>query len=54
MIEISEIKNFPFEIIGNLELFKNNLKNYDDFFVAIGDNVIRCDKISWLKKKKKI
>ena len=51
--KISEIKNFPFGIVGNLELLKKNLKNYDDFFVAIGDNVTRCDKISWLKKEKK-
>ena len=51
--KISEIKNFPFRIVGNIELLKKNLKNYDDFFVAIGDNVIRCDKISWLKKEKK-
>ena len=51
--KISEIKNFPFRIVGNIELLKKNLKNYDDFFVAIGDNVSRCDKISWLKKEKK-
>ena len=51
--KISEIKNFPFRIVGNIELLKKNLKNYDDFFVAIGDNVTRCDKISWLKKEKK-
>ena len=51
--KISEIKNFPFGIVGNIELLKKNLKNYDDFFVAIGDNVSRCDKISWLKKEKK-
>jgi len=51
--KISEIKNFPFGIVGNIELLKKNLKNYDDFFVAIGDNVTRCDKISWLKKEKK-
>ena len=25
--KISEIKNFPFRIIGNLELLKKNLKN---------------------------
>ena len=50
---INEIKNFPFNIIGNLESLKKSLKNYDNFFVAIGDNVSRCDKISWLKKEKK-
>ena len=50
---INEIKNFPFNIIGNLEFLKKSLKNYDNFFVAIGDNVSRCDKISWLKKEKR-
>ena len=50
---INEIKNFPFNIIGNLEFLKKSLKNYDNFFVAIGDNVVRCDKISWLKNEKK-
>ena len=51
--KISEIKNFPFRIVGNIELLKKNLKNYDDFFVAIGENVTRCDKISLLKNEKK-
>lgn len=48
---INEIKNFPFKILGNLDLLKNNMKNYDIFFVAIGDNKIRCNYISWLKKE---
>lgn len=51
--QISYIKNFPFGIVGNIEFLKKNIKNYDNFFVAIGDNTIRCDKISWLKKEKK-
>ena len=50
---ISKIKNFPFEIVGNIEFLKKNIKNYDNFFVAIGDNTIRCAKISWLQKEKK-
>jgi sugar O-acyltransferase (sialic acid O-acetyltransferase NeuD family) len=50
---INEIKNFPFNIIGNLEFLKKSLKNYENFFVAIGDSVVRCDKISWLKNEKK-
>ena len=49
----SQIKNFPFKIIGDLEFFKKNLKSYNNFFVAIGDNKARYDKISWLKKKNK-
>ncbi len=47
-----DIKEYPFKIIGNLDELKNNLKNYNDFFVAIGDNKIRHDLISWLKRKK--
>lgn len=50
--QIDKIKNFPFKIIGNVKLLKNNLKDYDDFFVAIGDNIKRHDQISWLKKEK--
>ena len=49
----TQIKNFPFKIIGNLELLKKNLKNYNNFFVAIGNNKTRHDKISWLKKETK-
>ena len=49
---MNEIENFPFKIIVSIELLKNNLKNYDDFFVAIGDNKTRYNKISWLKKEK--
>ena len=37
--KINEIKNLPFTIIGNLLQLKDNLKDYDDFFVAIGDKV---------------
>ncbi len=49
---VNEIKKFPFKIIGNLDQLKNDKKNYDVFFVAIGDNKIRYDQISWLKKEK--
>jgi len=49
---INDIKNFPFKITGNLNQLKNNLNNYDDFFVAIGDNKIRQNQIVWLKKEK--
>jgi sugar O-acyltransferase (sialic acid O-acetyltransferase NeuD family) len=50
--QINEIKKFPFKIIGNIDLLKKNLKNYDVFFVAIGDNKIRYEHISWLKNEK--
>lgn len=50
---VNEIKEFPFKIIGNLDQLKNDLKNYDDFFVAIGDNKTRQNQILWLKKEKK-
>lgn len=48
----NKTKKFPFKIVGNIDLLKNNLKNYDNFFVAIGDNKKRYDQISWLKKGK--
>ena len=49
---IDEIKNFPFTINGNLAQLKNDFKNYDEFFVAIGDNKTRHKKISWLREEK--
>ena len=48
--KINEIKKFPFIIRGNIDQLKSNLKEYDVFFVAIGDNQIRSEKIKWLKK----
>tara|TARA_B100000795_G_C22590605_1_gene357323 strand:+ start:48 stop:647 length:600 start_codon:yes stop_codon:yes gene_type:complete len=48
--KINEIKNFPFTIIGNLLQLKDNLKDYDDFFVAIGDNEARHKMILWLRE----
>ena len=50
--KIDEIKTFPFTICGNLSYLKDHLREYDDFFVAIGDNYIRHDKVKWLKKEK--
>ena len=50
--QMSQIKNFPFKIIGSMELLKKNQKKYNNFFVAIGDNKLRYDVISWLKKEK--
>ena len=46
----NEIQDYPFAIFGNLDDLKNHLDEYDDFFVAIGDNKTRSDKIIWLKK----
>ena len=50
--QVNKIKNFPFKVLGTLNHLKDNLKNYDVFFVAIGDNQIRHDKIKWLIKEK--
>tara|TARA_B110000027_G_scaffold113503_1_gene122595 strand:- start:1164 stop:1763 length:600 start_codon:yes stop_codon:yes gene_type:complete len=50
--KINVIKNFPFNIIGNLGQLKDNLKDYDDFFVAIGDNEVRHKMILWLSEEK--
>ena len=47
-----EIKNFPFDIIGTIDYLKVHLKDYDAFFVAIGDNLKRSEKIEWFKSKK--
>ena len=33
-----QIKNFPFIITGDINYLKDNLKEYDAFFVAVGDN----------------
>ena len=49
---LKETKRFPFTIINNLEYLKDHLKNYDAFFVAIGNNHVRGEKINWLKKNK--
>jgi len=46
----NEIKEFPFTVIDSFDNLSKHLKNYDAFFVAIGDNRLRADKISWLKK----
>jgi sugar O-acyltransferase (sialic acid O-acetyltransferase NeuD family) len=43
-------KNFPFPIIGNSQDLKKNFKYYELFFVAIGDNIIRKEKMLWLSK----
>jgi len=48
----NEIKEFPFTISGSIQNLKKNLKNYDAFFVAIGENKIRFKIIEWLKKQK--
>ena len=49
---VNDIKVFPFTIIDTLDYLKEHQKDYDDFFVAIGDNQIRRDKIILLKKHK--
>lgn len=49
--KIDEIENYPFNICGNLNQLEDNLSNYDAFFVAIGDNKVRYNKTSWLRKK---
>jgi sugar O-acyltransferase (sialic acid O-acetyltransferase NeuD family) len=50
--QVNKIKKFPFKVLGTLNDLKDNLKNYDVFFVAIGDNQIRHDKMKWLIKEK--
>ena len=48
----NEIKGFPFTISGSLDYLKDHLKDYDAYFVAIGENKIRSNIIAWLKKQK--
>tara|TARA_A100001015_G_scaffold300593_1_gene386225 strand:+ start:2907 stop:3506 length:600 start_codon:yes stop_codon:yes gene_type:complete len=48
----NEIKSFPFTVVDTFDNLKENLNNYNAFFVAIGDNKIRYDKICLLKKYK--
>ena len=50
--KVNEIKDFPFNIIDNVAQLKNDLKSYDDFFVAIGENKVRHKMISWLREEK--
>lgn len=50
--KVNEIKDFPFTISGDLQSLENHINDYDEFFVAIGDNQKRYDKLEWLKKKK--
>tara|TARA_B100000768_G_scaffold179702_1_gene197964 strand:+ start:422 stop:1021 length:600 start_codon:yes stop_codon:yes gene_type:complete len=47
-----EIKSFPFTIINTFDYLKVHLKDYDAFFVAIGNNQIRSEKIEWFKNHK--
>ena len=47
-----EIKSFPFTIVNTFDYLKVHLKDYDAFFVAIGNNQIRSEKIEWFKNHK--
>ncbi len=47
-----EIKEFPFNISGNIDYLREHLKNYNAFFVAIGENKLRSNFLEWLKKEK--
>jgi len=50
--KVNDIKKFPFTIFGSLDYLKDHLKDYDAYFVAIGENRIRSNIIEWLKKQK--
>ena len=49
--QIKKTKEFPFTIIDTVDYLNEHLEDYDAFFVAIGDNETRSEKIEWLKKK---
>lgn len=44
--------NFPFFVKGTTQNLLKSLKNYNEFFVAIGDNKIRSEKIKLLQELK--
>ena len=50
--QINVIKNFPFNIVNTINYLHDNINDYDAFFVAIGDNRIRSEKIQFLKNFK--
>jgi sugar O-acyltransferase (sialic acid O-acetyltransferase NeuD family) len=50
--KFNKINEFPFKIFGSIDYLKDHLEDYDFFFVAIGDNHIRHDKMEWLKNEK--
>ena len=47
---IKDIKSFPFAIVDTVKNLKIHFKKYDAFFVAIGDNELRSQKLKWLKE----
>ena len=50
--KLDEIENYPFKIVDTINNLNKYINNYDDYFVAIGENHLRSKKIEWLKKKK--
>ena len=50
--KVNDIKKSPFTISGSLDYLKDHLKDYDAYFVAIGENRIRSNIIEWFKKQK--
>ncbi|WP_435117946.1 NeuD/PglB/VioB family sugar acetyltransferase [Candidatus Pelagibacter bacterium nBUS_49] len=47
-----QIIQFPYEIVGNINMLYKKLENYNSFFVAIGDNNLRYYYLKDLIKKK--
>tara|TARA_A100001011_G_C14150817_1_gene773919 strand:+ start:333 stop:932 length:600 start_codon:yes stop_codon:yes gene_type:complete len=35
------IKNYPFDILGDIDFFEKKINNYEHWFVALGNNAIR-------------
>lgn len=46
------IYSYPFNVFGTIDELKDHFQEYNDFFVAIGDNRKRFEKIEWLKENK--
>ena len=47
--EFIKENKFQYPILGTTKELENKFKNYNFFFVAIGDNHFRYEKIEWLK-----
>ena len=48
----NKIKNYPFDIKGDLKYLETHFNFYNHFFVAIGNNQVRYNLLSLLVKKK--
>ena len=48
--KLDEIENYPFKIVDTINNLNKYINNYDDYFVAIGDNHLRSKKLNGSEK----